>query len=560
MRIPRPNQTSGPLAGHVRAGRVYRSPFVADGALTIGDWTQDALPDLLWPALVLAQSGTGAARRFVAWQGDVVGGLRGQVEDEQLARGLDGTLSGLAALGGTDVVMQELLISKATEHGLLSGDVSHALASYPHRPAEWLVGRDVAPPEQSDLELLAKAVYEAMSDGHREAILKCLPIWSAVHAGTFRSSKETIDLLVDYPANEANRNRADSVVRAMWSARKSLEELSDRDDQSSVEAWSRVFWGANSMTSKCVRKRNVGVDDNDDSTDQQRTSDIESAESLQQEGFDGAAPSGGADIYLRHDPVPEEGAHLRRLAMDLLSSYIEVVDQGPRRLRDPAELEVHGGLVTRAGRDVIAALGTPELWSMEQGAHVVRSLVEARIYIEWMAKQPVSIYNTFKNYGAGKAKLYARILDEIPEEARQTDFVDAIAQLRKLSYNDEIFDARTVDTRDTFSGLSLRAMADEAGLLDFYRQTYSLASGISHGEWWSLENHAMERCLNILHRGHLIPSLSLSVGGSVPLAKAWVDQLYTLIWRSLEVLQPDGQLWDDAFAWLKPSGADFGRS
>lgn len=556
MAIPRPNQTSGPMSGHVRKGRVYQSPFVVDGALTIGDWTQDALPDLVWPALVLAESGTTAARRFVNWQGQVAAELRDEVEDERLARGLDGTMSGLSALGGTDEKTQMVLRSLATEHGLLSAPVERALASYPHRPAEWLVLREMQPPDQDDVEFLAKAVYEAISDGHREAVLKCLSIWSAVHAHTFSSSEETVELLVDYPTNEAKRSEADSVVRAMWGARQSLEAIDPRAERSTIEDWSRVFWGVNSMTTSCVRKREIDREQPDKRSD----ASSEPASGTDHATLDGehmvAGSSDETDLYAGHDPIPPEGEHLRRVAMDLLSSYVEVVDQGPRSLRDPSELEVHSGLVTRAGRDVIAALGTPELWSMEQGAHVVRALVEARVYIEWMSKQPKSIYNKFKDYGAGKAKLYSRILDEIPEQARQEDFVNAVEQLRKLSYNDDIFDSRVVDTRDTFSGLSLRAMAEEAGLLNFYRQAYSLASGVAHGEWWSVEFHAMEHCLNVLHRGHLIPSLSLSVGASTPLAKTWVDQLYTLMWRSLEILQPDEQIWDEAFAWLKPAEPD----
>lgn len=544
------------MSGHVREGRVYRSPFVADGVLTIGDWTQDALPDLLWPALVLAESGTEAARRFVTWQGQVADELRDDVPGERLARGLDGTLSGLNALGRTGDEVQMLVRTRATQHGLLSEHVQSALASYPYRPAEWLVLREMQPPQQDDVELVGRAIYEAISDGHREAVLKCLYIWSAVHARTFSSSEETIDLLVDYPTNEAKRASADSAVRAMWGASQSLEQLDHRAERSAMEDWSRVFWGANSMTTKCVRKRDVDDEERDVAVEDASTPPAGMGQATPKETRTANGSSDGNDIYLGHDPIPSEGAHLRRVAMDLLSSYVEVVDQGPRDLRDPSELEVHCGLVTRVGRDVIAALGTPELWSVEQGAHVVRALVEARVYIEWMSKQPKSIYKAFKDYGAGKAKLYSRIMDEVPEEARQTEFIDAIDQLRKLSYNDDIFDSRVVDTRDTFSGVSLRAMAEESGLLNFYRQAYSLASGVAHGEWWSLENHAMERCLNVLHRGHLIPSLSLSVGGSVPLAKSWVDQLYKLMWRSLEILQPDIEIWDEAFAWLRAAETD----
>jgi hypothetical protein len=43
-------------------------------------------------------------------------------------------------------------------------------------------------------------------------------------------------------------------------------------------------------------------------------------------------------------------------------------------------------------------------------------------------------------------------------------------------------------------------MAEECGLLDLYRQTYYMASGVSHSEWWSIETHAMERLSRLSHR------------------------------------------------------------
>jgi hypothetical protein len=188
---------------------------------------------------------------------------------------------------------------------------------------------------------------------------------------------------------------------------------------------------------------------------------------------------------------------------------------------------------------------------MEHGAHIIRVLVESRIYIQWMARQDPSIYRAYQEYGAGKAKLYAQIMDELPAEARRPDFEEAIKDLAKLSHNDEVIDHRVVDTRDSFAeGKSIRAMAEECGLLDLYRQAYYMASGVAHSEWWSIETHAMERCLNVLHGQHLIPSLSLNSGGNVDIAKSWVDQLYTLIRISLQLLGTDEKAVEDAFAWL----------
>jgi hypothetical protein len=41
VKLPRPNEKSGPLAGHVKKGRIYRSELAATGVLQIGDWVRE---------------------------------------------------------------------------------------------------------------------------------------------------------------------------------------------------------------------------------------------------------------------------------------------------------------------------------------------------------------------------------------------------------------------------------------------------------------------------------------------------------------------------------------
>jgi len=539
--LPRPNQRSGPLAGHVRTGRTYRSLLAASGVLQIGDWVRNDLPDLLWPVLTLSELGTAEAIRFIRWQKAVQEDLSGEAESRFIAECLDGRLTSLDQLAAQVPGAKAAVKVRAEEQGLLPESVVSALASYPLRPAEWLIDREMTPPGREEIDLLARAVLGVLGDGHREAVIKCIYIWSAVQAGTFSTSAETIELLQPYPNDPKTRGQADSAVRAMWGAHKALLLHEDDSHFENAIKWAKVFWGANSMTSRCMRRRDFDAD---------KLGIEEDAVDLPAD----AASSGEAPVPAA---VPEEGAHLRRLAMDLLSSYVEALETSPARLYDPEQQEVHSGLVARAGRDVITALGAPDLWCMEHGAHIVRALVEVRIYIQWMAGQDPSIYRAFQEYGAGKAKLYARIMDELPEEARRPDFEEAIKDLEALSHNDEVIDHRVVDTRDSFAqGKSIRAMAEECGLLDLYRQAYYMASGVAHSEWWSIESHAMERCLNVLHGGHLVPSLSLNSGGNVNLATSWVDQLYTLIRISLRILRTDENAVENAFAWL---GAELGE-
>lgn len=211
---------SGPMAGHVRVGRRYMSELAATGALHLGDWVRDDLPDLLWPVLLLAHRGTAAARDFIRWQAAVQGDFRDAAEPSALAECLDGRLTNLDRLvdlrPGADAIIRQ----RADELELLPPPVSAVLSTYPERPAAWLVEGDPRPPSTDEVDLVARALVEAIGDGHREAVIKCLRIWSAVQAGTFSSDKDTIELLIRYPDHSESRARADTVVRASWGAAK----------------------------------------------------------------------------------------------------------------------------------------------------------------------------------------------------------------------------------------------------------------------------------------------------------------------------------------------------
>lgn len=526
MRRPQPDKL-GPMVGHVRDGRRYLPPLMATGVLDIGDWIRDDLPDLLWPALLLADRGTRAARDFVRWQAAVQNDLDDAVEPRALAEALDGRLTGLDRLVELRPGAEAMIKQRAVELGLLPPPVIGVLATYPERPAAWLVESELRPPGQDEIDLLAKAVLDAIGDGHREAVIKCLGIWSAVQAGTFSSDTEMIELLQTYPNHTATRARADTVVRASWGATKGMLLHNDASRFEESQRWANVFWTVNSMTTRCVRRRDVEARMEGDATD----------------------PSDDAPFPV--DEPTHGGEHLQQLAMDLVSSYVEALETAPSKLYRQERQEVHAGLVSRAGREVIAVLGCPDLWCSEHSSHVVRTLVEVRIYLQWMDTQDPEIYRRFQEYGSGKAKLYARIMDELPGEARIPGFGEAIGELERLSHNDQVIDHRVVDTGDSFAGTSIRAMAEECGLLDLYRQAYYISSGVAHSEWWSVETHAMERCLNALHRYHPIPSLSLSTGGSVELATSWVDQLHALIRVSLGILSTGKAAVSEAFAWLE---------
>lgn len=568
VKTPKPTEGSGPLADHVRKGRTYSSPLVASGLLKIGDWMRDDLPDLLWPALFLAHQGSSdAVDEFVRWQRDVLADIEGLGTAHQegfVAACLDGRLTGLDRLIEEVPEAKAIVIRRARQGGLLPAPVLSALRTYPQRPAEWLTGPGYSVPEAHDLQLLSRAVYEAAGDGHREAVLKCLQIWAAVLAGAFRSDPTTIALLKEYPGDVGSRSRADTVVRSSWGAMKGDSLMRDEHCFDAAVAWARFFWDFNSTTTKCVRTRDLeareaatepGPSDPAQEAQGERVADGE-AEPLDLQTFTVEESREQSWISRLPETNGVQPKDLRQRAMDLMQSYVEALESGrPFRLYEPAPHEVHAGLVSRAAREVITALGAPDLWCTEHGSHVGRAVVESRIVLAWMSTQDDDIYRAYKEYGAGKAKLYARIARELPSEWLVKGGSEAIDRIEGLSHNHGIVDHVVVDTRSTFAeGKPLRVMAEEVGLLDLYRHSYQLQSGIAHSEWWSVEEHAMERCMNILHRGHLIPSLSLSYGGNVDLARSWIIGLYGLMRMSLKLLGTNEEAVARAFAWLAGDG------
>lgn len=330
-------ETSGPLAGHTRQGRRLLSPLAATGVLNIQDWVRDDLPDLLWPVLTLAELGTAGGQNFVRWQQAVRHDLASRLEAQLLADGLDSRLTSLDRLAAQEPDAKAVIRERAAEFGMLPRSVARVLASYRQRPAAWLVDLEWAPPDQADVDLLARAITETLQDGHREAVIKCISIWSAVQAGTFLSDKPTIDLLKTYPNDPCTRSQADSVVRASWGGTKDLKLITDETYFDESINWSNAFWGTNFAMTRCLRPQ-----------------DAESQSARKEEPDETAAPGGTAD----------DSGRLQQFAMDLLSSYAESLEMSQGHPHDPQRQEVHAGLVFRAGRDVVTALGLPDLWCL----------------------------------------------------------------------------------------------------------------------------------------------------------------------------------------------------
>jgi hypothetical protein len=209
-------------------------------------------------------------------------------------------------------------------------------------------------------------------------------------------------------------------------------------------------------------------------------------------------------------------------------------------LYEPAKLEVVSGLVSRAVRATVAVLRAPHLWCGEHGASLIRVLAETEILLAWLDQNAPQSYRDYQEFGRGKAKLMKVHMEKLAEDFPGGDpperLQQSLLELDKKLGGDWGQELIAVNLDSTFSGKSLRAMAFETGLEGTYRYVYQPASGVGHGEWWTLEDYALQRCLNPLHRFHWIPSME-PVGGNDPeVGRMWVSQLGRLIGLALKQL------------------------
>ncbi len=531
-------QQDGPLEGHFKSGRTYRPSLMALEQFQLADWVRDDLPDMLWPAALIALEGDRGGIRFGRLQQDV-----NRVLAPELVA-LDGRLTSLEAVPvGSRATVLPTLQREISDAGAMPGLLLAALRLYPDLPGRWLLvdafdyRHDEHAPDDA-LSFLSEVVRVVAIDGHREALLKFVPMAWAVVTGNFRSDQDTIDVLKTYPGDATLRSKADTVIRASFNATMGVEEMVHPELQPLRQQWAASFWRQNWRISACLpeellQEPEADADDSPEMEDGSVTPDpgaTERGPSAEELPTEETALAGELSDQL----VSTTSGHLDRYLREALSADLEV------DLLDPARHEVISALVTRTGRSVVSVLRADHQWSSEHAASLMRELAETEILLVWLDAQPPAAYRQYQDYGRGKEKLMRRQMTKLAgqfPDGPPEHLARALTRMEKKlggEWGEEFIE---VNLDSNFAGKSVRAMAAEVGLEDLYRHVYQGASAVLHGEWHTLEDNVMQRCLNPLHRFHQIPSLQGGFVSHPELASYFSDKFGQLVDRAVEQLR-----------------------
>jgi len=174
-------------------------------------------------------------------------------------------------------------------------------------------------------------------------------------------------------------------------------------------------------------------------------------------------------------------------------------------LTKPELHEVVGALMARQVTLATQLAQSPGIWNPHIAPVFLRCMTDAYITFAWILKDPVERSRKFIFYGLGQHKLALEHRKAALTAEQKDPAQDPAINASEAWLNAQRFGFLTEVNVGSWSELSVRDMAEEAGCLDLYRYAYTPFSGAAHNMWHHVSRFNLQVCENPLHRYHKVP-------------------------------------------------------
>ena len=459
------------LRNHKRIGKRFIPPLLQypEGKIHPVNWYRDFLPEFLWIALLCDQQGYKVAVKNTIKLSDTVNSV---INDTKRTGGFC-IASDYLSLNDEE---RKLIISKVDQElgKILDSCLGTILKFYPDFPMGWLVSDKWMEKTSVGLEGLVsiKSAVRARVDRFSRPAMECQVLaWVMMcKSGKIQYPAEMEipdpNLISEYPDTDESK-RMGAHVRSCLKAFVLISEQRSN--------WISSFWRHSFEISPCEYPSEDMVHGLPEAKDLTRILEI------------GAQFSSEGRKELRN-----------------------IWNKARIDTYEPARTNVVAGLLARSLQFASDIVQNPYLWRMPISAILIRCMVENEIRLQWLIKcGKEGDFKEYIDFGLGQEKL----LVEHYKRISQSDRPDQKMILEEIEKREAWIDSQLysflipVDIGGGVQGKDLRALADEAGLLDLHRLVYSPLSSFVHGHWNCVARLNLSRCLNPLHGGHYIPEL-----------------------------------------------------
>ncbi|MBM4288788.1 MAG: hypothetical protein FJ135_11725 [Deltaproteobacteria bacterium] len=167
--------------------------------------------------------------------------------------------------------------------------------------------------------------------------------------------------------------------------------------------------------------------------------------------------------------------------------------------------EVVGALLARQVTLATQLAENPLIWNGHIAPLILRAMADVYISLAWILKEPIDRSRKFVLYGLGQEKLNLEHRKAQIEKRDPTPAEKIMIESSEAWINSQRFTFLTEVNLGSWSGISTRQMAEEAGCIDFYNYVYTPFSACSHSMWNHIARYNLRQCLNPLHQYHRCP-------------------------------------------------------
>jgi hypothetical protein len=162
--------------------------------------------------------------------------------------------------------------------------------------------------------------------------------------------------------------------------------------------------------------------------------------------------------------------------------------------------EVIGALLAKQCALAIGIADNAPAWTPDLAGVLLRAMADVHITLAWILLKPEERTRLFVLHGLGQEKL---LLEHL--KARGID--DATTRSMEAWIDSQRYTWLTEVNVGSWADMSIRDMAEEASLIDFYRLRYSPLSAEAHSMWNHIARFNLRVCENPLHRYHRVPEI-----------------------------------------------------
>ena len=443
-RKPKRNTNRSPIGNHKRSGKKLVPPLVRGMGekLQLASWMNDRLPEMLWAALIFASMERPHAFNEFERIFDFVAGHPRKAELGNL------TISGVAEL---DDPLRKDIISFITANRVTAQALSTLtmFESLP-RKEEWEANLSGFEPS---LPLLMTAVgntlYHQSSTSTDCRWVRSTGIAAAGRMHVSPQLQEYADTMSSYPKLEPGSPEG-ARIRATEGALAALMTTGSN--------WPTNFWQEAWDKTPCT----VLVRSHDTAEVRKSTTRQEISELIDHLKEHWRQTHSTTAIDRKHDATFGMTFYALRILADMMA------------------LGISNSILGRLG---------------------LRTILEIRINLKYLVdRDDDELWKTWRQYGAGQAKLSSLKLDDLAERPEHIDIesVESIA-------SEDIWEELLVIDIGNWTNSDLRKMSEQVQLKDIYDQHYPWTSTYAHGMWGAIRESSYQTCGNPLHRLHRYP-------------------------------------------------------